>query len=282
MAIGNVGADAGALMGAVEAPIQDAAAQRQQDLSDWQEADRAAKAAGEPRPPLPASLQPKTGFDQAKQNLSFFGEELGDKVNVLAGNTERLNRSFNLATEEGDRLGFMGIDAFKQGTEGMAGLLQDPSSILDDPLIKAQLQQGIQASEAAAAAGGTQLGGGQLRELQALGQTFAGTQIDAQMGRFKDMAGLGIEGIDADTRRGTLQLAGQEQYANINLAGLGMEADLLSQRMTTEANLMAGQASAKANKRGGMMSMIGTVGGALIGGPVGAAIGAGLAESISE
>ena len=227
-------------------------------------------------------LAPTTGFGEAQQNLEDFRSEVPGVISGLQGETQRVLNTLNTSTTDGQSLGNLGIDMFQEGSQGMAGLLDDPSSILNDPLIQAQLAQGIKASEASAAAGGTQISGGQLAELQNLGNVFAGTQIENQFNRFSEQAGLGLKGVAGGMDVGRTQLQGQEQFANIGLAGLGLEGDLLTNRLSTEANIVAGANASKSNKSAGIMGLVGTVGGAILGGPIGASIGGAITSGLAE
>jgi len=178
------------------------------------------------------------GQDAALAGLVTEAGRASEEIAGLGQTTQDLVDSFEFDRVDVDKsgldqfssIGSQGVDAFGQGVSGIQSLLADPSSILDDPLIQAQLQQGIGASEAGAAAGGTQLSGGQLKELQGLGQTFAGTQIDEQFGRLSGLANIGLQGaqfgagleqfgIETDLKQGAVNQAGLQQFQNAQLAG---------------------------------------------------------------
>lgn len=255
---------------------------QQQDFSSLLDADLS----GADREALEASTMDRAfkgggaqGQDAALAGLVTEAGRASEEIAGLGQTTQDLVDSFQFDEINVDQsgldkfssVGTQGVDAFGQGLSGIQDLLADPSSILDDPLIKAQLQQGIQASEGGAAAGGTQLSGGQLKELQNLGQTFAGTQIDEQFGRLSGMASLGLQGaqfgagleqfgIETDLKQGAVnqaglqqfqnaQLAGQADVSNLALEGIGVRAD--AQTAVTQARFdqAIGSQRDKAQKR---------------------------------
>ena len=215
------------------------------------------------------------GIEGAMSGLDTFGQQASEEIAGLKQSTGELLDTFDFNPIEAD---FSGLSKFtdlgEQGVSGLSNLMKDPSSILQDPLIQAQLQQGIQASEGGAAAGGTQLSGGQLKELQGLGNVFAGTQIDKQFDRFSGLAKFGMDaeklaiGTDVDVQRlnqsgqrdfNELNLAGQEQFANLGLAGIGLRGDIASQKLQTESDLLTGARGAEAAEKSGRMGLLGNI-----------------------
>ena len=220
------------------------------------------------------------GIEGAMSGLDTFGEQASEEIAGLKQSTGELIGGFEFNPIEGD---FSGLQSFmdlgQQGVSGLSSLMQDPSSILNDPLIQAQLQQGLKSAGGSAAAGGTQLSGGQLKELQGIGHTFAGTQIQNQFDRFSGLAKLGFDAekfgmsTDFDIQKANqsglrdfneLALAGQEQFANIGLAGIGLRGDVASQKLHTESDLLTGARGAEAAEKSGRMNLIGKVFGGIL------------------
>ena len=174
--------------------------------------------------------------------------------NIIGGrNLEQISGLQEGQAAFNESLGFSGLagegfGAFQQGVQGAACLLADPSSILNNPLIQAQLQQGIGAAEMGQAAGGNQLSGGALRELQTLGQTFAGTQIDEQFNRFKGLAGLGVSGMNIENQADQLALQGQQDFTNLGLAQVDLRSGLAQQELGVQMDLL-GSRNAKRSQR---------------------------------
>lgn len=178
----------------------------------------------------------------------------------------------------------LGAATQQQAIQQAAGLLQDPSSILNDPVIQAQLQRGIRSSEMGAAARGSQISGGQLRELQALGQEFAGTQITQQLSRLGALAGLGADqarlgtqaaGLDISAQQAIAlanqqaQLGGAQLQAQTGLAGLGLQGELATQLAQAQSAAILGEANIEAAEDASRLGFVGNlIGGAtsLLGG----------------
>jgi len=91
--------------------------------------------------------------------------------------------------------GLTGIEAMGAGMAGYQQLLQDPGQIT--PGAQFAIDRGIQASERGAAAGGTQLSGGQLQELQGIGQGVAQQDYQTQLANQLQLAqfGQGVAGM---------------------------------------------------------------------------------------
>jgi len=200
------------------------------------------------------ALGEKSGaVGQAVVAQNIIGGRNLETISGLGQDTQDLVDSFGVGGEDGSTLGSVGFDAFEQGVGGISGLLANPSSILDDPLIQAQLKKGISGLEMGAAASGTQLSSGQLRNLQGFGQTFAGEQIDAQLGRFNDLAGLGLEGIAGGVDVNRLQLEGQGDVSNLALAGVDLSSGLAQQELGVQIDMLASRNA----KRGQNKALVG-------------------------
>jgi len=244
--------------------------------------------------------------NDARLGLLDFGSEVEDFVGEEQSSLQEILDDPQFSQFQKASVDTSGFDAFTQaglggiqqaqagaGTQDAAiqqyqGLLDDPSSILNDPLVQAQRNQGIDAAELGAAAGGTQLSGGQMRELQDFGQTFAGTQIDKGLGRFAGLAqlgaqqqaggqqsvslgqqsltaGLGIQNQLAQSNLAGLanfnsqRLQGASQSSNLGLAGLGMRNDILNNNLASLTGQAINASNTQSGDRAQTAQLIGTV-----------------------
>ncbi len=145
----------------------------------------------------------------------------------------------------------------------------DPSQVQNDPGYQFAMQQGIKGADQGAAARGGVLGGGQQKALATLSSGLASqyeaqdygqaantygvnqNNLNNQFGRYSTLAGLG------QTATGQLgALSGQNADTQANLYTGGAAAQAAGQ---------VGSANARAQALNGLLSLGGTLGGALIG-----------------
>ena len=97
----------------------------------------------------------------------------------------------------------------------LGGLMDDPSSISDDPEYKFRMEQGMEAMNATAAAKGLRFSGGQLEEAQKFGQGLA---KDVRNTRMQELITLSGAGQGFSTPQAYYNRTAQ---ANANQEGLG-------------------------------------------------------------
>lgn len=133
---------------------------------------------------------------------------------------------------------FTGAAAQTSATNGMQTLNSDPSAILSDPLFLAQQEAGVRSAEMGAASRGTQLSGGELVNLQQIGQQAAGTALQQRMQALSSQSAAGAN--LAQTGQGLANLGGNLASTSANL-GAGAEQafglqNLSNQQQTNRAN----------------------------------------------
>jgi len=117
------------------------------------------------------------------------------------------------------------------GLAGIQSLLNDPSSILDDPAYKFNLAQGQEAITGKAAAGGTLQSGSTLKDLTTFGQGLATSTYQQQLQNQMGLANLGLQGASQGAATGAAMapgiggaLAQQGAYQGAGMAGVGQAA----------------------------------------------------------
>lgn len=172
-----------------------------------------------------AQLAPLSNFiSGGKDEDNSLANRVAGINSGLLGRLDNLNVRNETHTLDPFRLaGNAGLDLQRTTNQNIAGLLENPSNILDDPLIQQQLRRGIQSAELGAGAAGGQLSGGQLAELNQFGNEFAGTQINQQLARLQTLSGL----------------AGQEADRGLNAVGIGINANLDAQKANQQAQLQS-------------------------------------------
>lgn len=140
------------------------------------------------------------------------------------------------------------------GERGLAqyeALTQDPTSIYNNPVYQALLEQGMRNVEGSAAARGTQLSGRTLAGLQEMGMTTASQYRSQIMGELANLANIGSTSIGQAYGVGGQQMA-QTAGAYQNLANLAQQTGQI------QAASAMGQGTATTN-------LLGTLGAAYIG-----------------
>lgn len=106
-----------------------------------------------------------------------------------------------------------GVNALGQ----IQGLLQDPSTITNDPGYQFQFDEGMNALENSASARGSQFSGQQAKALQQYGQNFAGTKMNETYNRLAGLAGVGQQATGGTATAGM----NYGNQAGQNMLGVG-------------------------------------------------------------
>lgn len=92
-------------------------------------------------------------------------------------------------TFQGNIKPYLGVG--QTGIDGINALLKDPNSIQDSNAYKFRFDQGLQANDRSAAAGGRLFSGGHQADLLAYGQGMASQEYDNQWSRLMGLANMG-------------------------------------------------------------------------------------------
>lgn len=134
------------------------------------------------------------------------------------------------------------------GTQALSqyqNLIANPSVMYQDPAYQAILNQGIQAAEGSAAAGGTQFSGRTLAGLQNLGMATGAQYRQQILGELVSLANMGLSSTGQATD------LGQQNISNIGSA-YGNLANLAQQTGQLQAGAALGQGTAFTNLIGGL------------------------------
>ena len=126
--------------------------------------------------------------------------------------------------------GFQWLTDSGGGQGGQAGGAQPYNFSTDDPSYQWRLQQGLEGVQKSAAANGTLLTGGTLKDLTAFGQGMASTEYQNAFGRKNTLADLGLRAAGGQASAGTSYGNGaSDQLSNIgnaNSAGSVAQANI--------------------------------------------------------
>jgi hypothetical protein len=114
-----------------------------------------------------------------------------------------------------------GVQTYTLGNAGYDNLLSNPSSIVSDPGYQFGLQTGSQSLDRSAAASGQLFSGGAQAAQQQYGQNYAGTQLNAALGRYANAITLGQPSVN-NTGTANMQAAQGEASLDQALANLNM------------------------------------------------------------
>lgn len=131
------------------------------------------------------------------------GKKSSDKARraqekAAAGQQAELRRQFDL--QRADLAPFREASSF--ALQRLQSLIQDPSQVQNLPGFDFRRQQGQQAIENVAAAGGDLLSGTTLQGLTEFGQNFATSEVNAEFNRLANLAGLSGGGVQAGVQAG--------------------------------------------------------------------------------
>lgn len=152
-----------------------------------------------------------------------------------------------------------------QGLQSLQDLMRNPQSIENTPGYQFRFGEGMKAVESSSAARGLGLSGATLKALARYGSNLASQEYGAEYTRRTGMAGFG-------QTAGT-NMSGMASQMGTNMADLAI--NTANMRMAQQA---ANQQSAD-RRTGGLLGLLGTVGGAILGGVVGRGGGIGNAAS---
>lgn len=198
--------------------------------------------------------------DLTQEQLATLEAQRGETLGRVGGFLEGLEAPQISAEQRAQMLGLFdpymqagqqGLAAMGQGISGYQGLLADPSAVLRDPGVMAQMRAGQQAVETSQAAGGMQLSGATLASLQQRGQDIGRQSIDAALARQQGLAGLGGQqagmGLSAAGQAGGLlsgmdiaNMQAQGSFQELGMRGQGMLAGLEQGFMETGMGIETG------------------------------------------
>jgi len=119
------------------------------------------------------------------------------------------------------------LNARNNALASYQGLLSNPSSLTNDPSYQFELGQGQTAIDRSAASRGGLYSGATLKALERFGQNTASTKLDAALGRYSTLAGLGQPGAAAISSAG--MNAANQISGNQQALGNAMGANALNQ-----------------------------------------------------
>lgn len=173
-------------------------------------------------PEAPTAEELGMGFLQqgASELAGWRTESLGD----IYGQRDQLRGPAQLSAEGFQpyaQAGQEGLGYISRGMGGYEDVLADPTMT---PGGQFAMERGIMGAERGAAAGGTQLSGGQLQELQKIGTGYAQQDIQQQLGNYmqmaqfgQGMAGMGMGAQQAMTGVQQQNIANQQFMQNLGL-----------------------------------------------------------------
>lgn len=152
--------------------------------------------------------------------------QLGSAAIGLYGNQKAIG-AYQDATNAATGLQQQALDYTKELNAPLVGLrnsvlprinalLQDPSSITQEPGYQFGLKQGADQLNNRAAASGNYYSGGQMKAAQRYGQDYAGTKLDQSLNRLTTVAGLGQVGAN-NAQQGVTQGLGSMAGNVLNL-----------------------------------------------------------------
>jgi len=189
---------------------------------------------------LPGLLQNMSGaygtasnWDQAGTNALYnagtnaqtlMGQGNGAYSTALGNGTAALDsgiQGYQNALSNITSLNNPGVQTYNLGNAGYDSLLSNPSSIVSDPGYQFGLQTGSQSLDRSAAASGQLFSGGAQAAQQQYGQNYAGTQLNAALGRYANAITLGQPSVN-NTGTANMQAAQGEASLDQALANLNM------------------------------------------------------------
>jgi len=138
--------------------------------------------------------------------IGYLGSQSASRTAAGAANrsTRAQTRMYNQMRDDLEPYREAGLG----GLAGIQSLLNDPSSILDDPAYKFNLAQGQEAITGKAAAGGTLQSGATLKDLTRFGQGLATSTYQQQIQNQMGLANLGVQGASQGAASGAAMGSG--------------------------------------------------------------------------
>jgi hypothetical protein len=158
-----------------------------------------------------------------------------------------------------------------QGAKGPQGLMQ---KFQQSPGYQYALKQAQNATTAHAAATGQNLSGAEQLQLQSNAQGEANQDWSNWLNNYQNrLSGIAGMGQSASAQTAGLEAQGGENLANLGLQYTGMSAQTQEDMAKAKAEAEMAQEEADAESSNSMWGTIGTIGGAILAGPIGAAAG---------